>query len=218
MAKKKPYDDLPEDFRKKLRRVKGKRAKAVIQHILKHGYVTTEQLREKYGYHHPPRAIRDVKEQGIPLEMFRVKGSGGRKIAAYKFGNLSQARNKQLAGRRAFPKAFKQTLVDAYGARCLICCTDYPSRCLQIDHRIPFEVIGEPTGERNVEDYMLLCGSCNRAKSWSCEHCKNWEVEHDPSLCKSCYWASPTEYSHIALRLIRRLDITWTEQEVQEYN
>ena len=65
---------------------------------------------------------------------------------------------------------------------------------------------------------MLLCGSCNRAKSWSCEHCKNWTEDHEASLCKTCYWASPTKYLHIALRLIRRLDITWTEHEVPEYD
>jgi len=29
--------------------------------------------------------------------------------------------------------------------------------------------------------------------------------------------ASPDTYSHIALRLVRRLDITWTESEVQQY-
>lgn len=218
MAKRKPYPDLPEDFLRKLRAVTAKRAKTVIDHILKFGHVTTEELREKYGYDHPPRAIRDVKEHGIPLEMFRVQGSHGRKIAAYRFGELSQARGKEFAGRRAWPKEFKKTLVGAHGERCSICCTALAPRYLQIDHRIPFEVIGEPAGELKVEDYMLLCGSCNRAKSWSCEHCKNWTEDHEASLCKTCYWASPTKYLHIALRLIRRLDITWTEHEVPEYD
>ena len=217
MPKKKPYPDLPEDFRRKLRSVKGKRAKRVIGHILKFGHVTTEELREKYGYDHSPRAIRDVKEHGIPLETFRVKGSHGRQIAAYRFGQPSQARGKEFAGRRAWPKAFKEDLVGAYGERCSICSTALPARYLQIDHRACFEVIGEQTGELKVEDYMLLCGSCNRAKSWSCEHCKNWKDDRDQSVCKTCYWASPTKYLHIALRLIRRLDITWTEQEVPEY-
>lgn len=218
MAKKKPCANLPEEFIQKLRAVTAKRAKTVIDHILKFGYVTTEELREKYGYEHPPRAIRDVKEQGIPLEMFRVKGSHGRNIAAYRFGDTSQVRRKGFAGRRTWPKQLKQELIKTHGGRCAMCNTALFPRYLQIDHRIPFEVAGEEGGEFQVDDYMLLCGSCNRAKSWSCEHCKNWTLKHDRPLCQTCYWANPSNYQHIALRLIRRLDITWTEHEVPEYD
>ena len=50
----------------------------VIDHILRHGFITTQDLKDNYGYNHPPRAVRDVKEHGIPTEMFRVKGSDGR--------------------------------------------------------------------------------------------------------------------------------------------
>jgi hypothetical protein len=66
--------------------VTAKRPKTVIAHILEHGFITTEELKEKYGYNHPPRAVRDVRENGIPIENFRVTGSDGRKIAAYRFG------------------------------------------------------------------------------------------------------------------------------------
>ncbi|WP_363102339.1 hypothetical protein [Halothiobacillus sp. 15-55-196] len=70
--------------------------------MLEHGQITTEELKNTYGYNHPPRAIRDVREQGIPIEMFRVTGSDGRKIAAYKFGDPSRVRSAQLSGRTAF--------------------------------------------------------------------------------------------------------------------
>lgn len=60
--------DLPDDFVKKCKAVTAKRPRTVIKHILEHGYITTEELREKYGYNHPPRAARDVREQGIPLD------------------------------------------------------------------------------------------------------------------------------------------------------
>lgn len=218
MAKKRPYADLPEDFLRKLRAITAKRAKIVIDHILKFGHITTEELREKYGYDHPPRAIRDVKEHGISLEMFRVEGSHGRKISAYRFGDPSQVRGEEFGGRRAWPKEFKQQLVNANGERCGICCTPYSSRYLQIDHRIPFEIIGNVAGELKVEDYIPLCGSCNRAKSWSCEHCKNRTDNHDVSVCQTCYWANPINYLHISLRLIRRVEITWTEHETPEYD
>ena len=77
---------LPKDFLAKLKAVTKKRPKTVIDHILKHGFVTTEELKQM-GYEHAPRAARDVREQGIPLETFRVKDSNGRSIAAYRFGN-----------------------------------------------------------------------------------------------------------------------------------
>ncbi len=63
---------------------------------------------------------------------------------------------------------------------------------------------------------MLLCASANRAKSWSCENCENWKNKK-VLTCKSCYWAFPESYSHIAMRDIRRLDILWSGEEVAEY-
>ena len=221
MVKKNKRDkalNLPKDFIKKLKSINAKRPKTVIDHILKHGFVTTEELSQFYHYDHAPRAARDVRELGIPLETFRVKGKSGRMIAAYRFGDLSEIRNGRIDGRKAWPKEFKRDLVSTNGERCTVCYTAFEERYLQIDHRVPYEVGGDPKGDLDVIDYMLLCGSCNRAKSWSCEHCKNWESDHVVDVCKSCYWANPQDYNHIALRLIRRLDVTWTEDEVPEYD
>ncbi len=209
--------NLPEEFIKKLKSVNAKRPKTVIDHILENGFVTTEELSQLYGYDHAPRAARDVRELGIPLETFRVKGKSGRRIAAYRFGDLSKIRDSKIAGRRIWPKELKNDLVSLNGERCASCFTIFEKRYLQIDHRVPYEVGGEPEGELNISDYMLLCGSCNRAKSWSCEHCKNWKEDHLIEVCKTCYWANPQDYQHIALRLIRRLDITWTDVEVPDY-
>ena len=93
---------LPREFVKRCKQVVAKRPKTVIDHILKHGSVTTEELKDKYGYNHPPRAVRDVKEYGIPIEMFRVEGGDGRKIAAYRFGDPTKLRfGKQWDGLRS---------------------------------------------------------------------------------------------------------------------
>jgi hypothetical protein len=95
----------------------------------------------------------------------------------------------------------------------------FDQRELQIDHRIPFEVAGDVIdGKQEPEDFMLLCGSANRAKSWSCEHCANWLEQKDANICQSCYWAYPESYTHIALRQARRLDIMWTDAEVSIYD
>jgi len=207
----------PREFLALLKSVKNKRAKIVIEHILKHGHITTEEI-EKYGYKHPPRAVRDVKEHGIPIEMYRVQSTDGRSIAAYRFGDPSQVRGGKLAGRKVFPKKMKKDLIADLGCRCTICLENYADRYLQIDHRVPYEVAGETEGSaHNTRNFMLLCGSCNRAKSWSCEHCLNWRQHRAPRVCQDCYWASPESYKHIALRRIRRLDLVWTEEEVKFY-
>lgn len=209
---------MPKAFLQKVKSVTAKRPKTVISHILKYGFVTTEQLSELYGYDHAPRAARDVRELGIPLETYRIEGKNGRKIAAYCFGDPSKVRHDKIGGRKAWPKEFKGQLIPLHGEKCVVCFTPYEARYLQIDHRIPYEVGGDPKGEPDIAEYMLVCGSCNRAKSWSCEHCKNWKTDHLVEVCKTCYWASPEDYKHVSLRLIRRLDVTWTENEVPEYD
>ena len=138
-------------------------------------------------------------------------------IAAYRFGDLSKIRDGRIGGRKAWPKEFKRDLISAHGERCAGCFTAFEERYLQIDHRVPYEVEGNPEDGLGIADYMLLCRSCNRAKSWSCEHCRNWTTDRSVDVCKTCYWADPEDYKHVALRLIRRLDVTWTDAEVPEY-
>ncbi|MBC1224123.1 HNH endonuclease [Nostoc sp. UCD121] len=206
---------LPDDFIQLCRLVTAKRPKAVIDHILQYGFVTTEELKQRYGYNHPPRAARDVREHGIPLETFRVTGSDGRRIAAYRFGDISKARFSRLSGRTGLSKQLKDELIDKYGCKCFIYLEKVDKRELQIDHRVPFEVDGEP--ELEAESFMLLCGSANRAKSWSCEHCENWKTIKDKSICLSCYWAYPESYTHVAMQQVRRIDLMWQGDNIESY-
>jgi hypothetical protein len=210
---------LPKEFTKLCKKVTAKRPKTVIDHILKHGFITTQELKDKYGYNHPPRAVRDVKENGIPIEMFRVEGADGRKIAAYRFGDPKKARFGKFAGRTVLTKELKESLIKKFGSRCAIYLEQFVERDLQIDHRIPFEVVGDAANVKlNTDDFMLLCSSANRAKSWSCEHCANWLEQKDASICQSCYWAYPEDYTHIAMRQARRLDLMWSGAEVEIYD
>ncbi len=197
--------------------IRNKRARIVVQHILEHEYITTEELEKNYGYAHPPRAARDVREADIPLETYRVKSSDGRSIAAYRFRNLNKIRRNRLQGRKTFPKRLKRTLYAISNGKCAICSGSFQPHYLQIDHRIPYEVAGDINTEWHTDDYMLLCGSCNRAKSWSCEHCQNWQNPKSQSLCLTCYWATPENYEHIALRKTRRVAVVWGHEEIQDY-
>lgn len=209
-------EKLPPEFLAKLKSITAKRAKTVIDHILKHGHITTDDLKAKYGYNHAPRAAQDVKDQGIPLVSTRVKGPDGRNMSAYTFGDPNSAEASKT-GRKAFSKKFKDALLAIYGKRCGICNATLEGRYLQIDHRVPYQVSGDP-GIQASEDFMLICGSCNRAKSWSCEHCVNWTENKVVKVCQTCYWADPLHYAHIALRQIRRLDLVWSEAETADFD
>ncbi|MBF0291469.1 MAG: HNH endonuclease [Nitrospinae bacterium] len=214
-----PKKSIPENIMRILRSVVAKRARTVIGHIIEHGLITTEELKEKYGYNHPPRAARDVREQGIPLETFNVKDSTGRSIGAYRFAKWEDFRADKLKGRQAFSKQFKKDLVEKHGEQCRICSALFEERYLQIDHRVPYEIAGDDLlPNRNPDHYMLVCSSCNRAKSWSCEHCPNWIDKRDPTICQSCYWASPINYAHVAMRDIRRLEMVWQGNEAHQYD
>ncbi len=209
--------NIPQYFMDRLMAVKAKRPATIIQHILKHGSITSEEIKVVYGYNHPPRAIRDVREQGIPIETFRVKDSDGRSIAAYRFGNLDGTEyvTSKALGRTAFTKALRNALIDKYGAKCFIYQQNVDASLLQIDHRIPYEIAGESSDE--IEAYMLLSPSANRAKSWACEHCPNW-VGKDVSFCQNCFWCHPENYTHIAGNEERRIVLTFTGNEIEDYN
>ena len=62
--------DLPQDFIDVLNAVTNKRARFVIDTILKNGYCSNRGLK-KWCYEHAPRAARDVRELGIPLQTFK---------------------------------------------------------------------------------------------------------------------------------------------------
>jgi hypothetical protein len=140
-------EKLPKNFLDKLKAVTGKRPKTVIDHILKHGFITTEDLKDIYGYSHPPRAKKDVTDLGIPIETFKAKGKDGRTIAAYRFGDPSQMRGSEHVGRVIFPEKFKKLLIEKYGCKCSICDGEFEPLFLQIDHRIPYEVAGQAQGD-----------------------------------------------------------------------
>lgn len=178
--------DLPKDFMEILNNVTAKRARFVIDTILRQGYCSTEDLK-KGGYEHAPRAARDVRELGIPLVTEKMKDSAGKTIAVYKFGDWEKAKKKNLlaktSGRSQLSNKLKDALVERYGSKCHLYGEEYPKRLLQPDHRIPYEIGGDPDDMMNTEYFMLLCPSANRDKSWACEHCPNWENK-DYKVCK----------------------------------
>lgn len=197
---------------------KNKRAIAVLEALLDKGTITTDELNEM-GYNHPPRAVGDVRDAGVPIVTGSVTSAKtGRRMAVYSFGNPDLIQEGRIGGRSAFPKTFKPALVKRYGAMDSITGAKLDERVLQIDHRIPYRIAGDAgLAEHNVEEYMLLDASSQRAKSWTCEHCRNMEIR-DPDICRKCYWAFPERYTHVAMDEIRRTDIAWQGDDVRVHD
>lgn len=208
---------LSKKIRNRLEAVSAKRPRTVIQHILKHGSITTQELSEVYGYEHPPRAIRDVRELGIPIVTAKTKDKSGKSIAEYKFGDLSKwcGVPGKAYGRTALAKTLKDALIEKFGSRCFIYLEAMDAAELQVDHRVPYEIGGEVSPE-DIGSFMLLCPSANRAKSWTCEHCENWERK-DASFCLRCFWAHPEDYDHVAGKLQKVVTIVFTGDEIEDY-
>ncbi len=202
---------ISADLASHIAAVTNKRARFVLDSISKKGMVTTEEINQA-GYEHPPRAVRDARELGFPIRTIKVKHSNGRTIAAYIFPEDARFGHGK-SGRRALTKKQRDAIIDAVGEKCQICGA---TENLQVDHRVPYEVAGETDGEATAI-FMVLCGSCNRKKSWSCEHCPNWSHKRSVSVCESCYWSGSTEYAHIATEQQRRADVVWQKDEVADY-
>ncbi|MDV7992076.1 HNH endonuclease signature motif containing protein [Rhodococcus sp. IEGM 1374] len=186
-----------------------KRAVAARDYLIQNVTVTTEKLAEM-GYDHPPRIIADLKEAGVTLDKTTVKSSTGKNIAQYFLvEKITDGRAKRIA----IPKKFREDLNAAYDHRCAICTGQFEGRELQADHRVPFFVGGDKP-ILDQADYMPLCASDNRSKSWSCEHCENFEIK-DVDTCVSCFWAHPEQYSHVAMRDERRINLTFQGDDVE---
>jgi len=201
---------FPAEILAAVAKVTTKRGKLLVNHILEHGAVSSEELEEKYGLMDAASAARDVKDAGVPLISTRGKRKNGRQMAIYQFGDPSEIRMDRFHGRRSFSKGFKKSMIERCSENCALCSMKYEPRYLQIDHRIPYQIVGETIGsERDIADYMLLCRSCQRSKSWACEQCNNWREGRLSRICQTCYWARPEDYSHMALKDHRRLEIVW---------
>lgn len=195
------------------------RGKKVLNFLLKHGSITTADI-AAMGYDHPPRAIRDVRDAGIPLITKMETDAHKKRHARYVFGDSSDIKEHMIQGRVTFPKSFKKKLLKIQGNRCAICNQKFDPEYLQIDHRVPYEYNGD-SKDLDPKDYMLLCAECNRIKDRATQIgcAKTCFKTHDIKIIRSCYWASPEHYTHICMKPIRRLTLTWlNEKQVHSYD
>jgi hypothetical protein len=99
---------IPKVILDQIKAVTNKRARFVLDSIVRNGVVTTEEINNA-GYEHPPRAARDVRELGFPLKTIKVKHTNGRSIAAYKFDEGELQAGK--IGRCVLPKKLRDEII-----------------------------------------------------------------------------------------------------------
>lgn len=213
-------EEVSKEFYDKLMSVTGKRARFVIDKIIQDGSCSTEDLKDA-GYEHAPRAKRDVVEAGIPIIKVSGVDRSGRRMAVYKLGDWEEYKSQnslaKTKGRSNLTDKLKQKLIEEKGSVCALYGEKYSEALLQTDHRVPFEIGGDPNDMMDTSKFMLLSPSANRAKSWACEHCLNW-LKKDITMCETCYYASPEDYKHIAGEEERRLDVVFRKSEIDIYD
>ena len=211
---------ISKEFYDKLMSVDGKRARFVIDHIIEYGQCSTEDIKNAV-YEHAPRAKRDVVEAGIPIDTKRGIDSSGRRMAVYILGDWDNYKKQnsiaKTKGRNNLSDKLKSKLIQENGPYDMLYGEEFPEELLQIDHRIPFEIGGDPEEMLDTSHFMLLSPSGNRAKSWACENCINWSKK-DIDMCKTCYFANPENYEHVSGTIEKRLDIIFKGQNLEIYN
>lgn len=157
---------IPKKLLDRISKEKGKRARFVLDAIVKNGKVSMEEITAA-GYAHAARAVADVRDLGYVLKNSVGRDHNGRRMAVYAL-DIEACTGSGTRARQNISKSLKEAVLTNASHRCEICSAEHN---LQADHRVPYRV-QEGTGEAN--EFQALCGSCNRSKSWACEHCENW--------------------------------------------
>jgi DNA adenine methylase len=215
--KRTPREVVPENIQALCSAVTKHRAKGVVTTILDRGFVTKDQIEVDLGQAHAPRAAQDVKDEGIPLSNQKFKYPDQSNGSYYIFDLDKDAQEGKTGGRKPFPKSFKRLLLEHYGPVHAFTGEPFPEGMLSIDHRVPYAVQGDGDN-RDPSDFMLIDATYQRRKSFACEKCPNLN-ERDVSVCKRCYWASPSDYDHSATHPIRQTLLSWNGKgELDDFN
>ena len=79
-------------------RGKNKRAVETLKALLDKGRVSTDEI-QAMGYNHPPRAIADIRDLGVPIVMTMTTSEKTEKrMAVYTFGKPEDIREGRIGG------------------------------------------------------------------------------------------------------------------------
>lgn len=200
------------------------RGRKAIDALKQNGVVTKYDLiRAGIAPTQTARAIRDLKDHGIPIQaLSRVKTPESKNpVVRYTFGERRDIHPEWQNGRRLVPAGMKGKLIRIYGSRCAYCGEKLEPRKLQVDHRLPVKYFGELNEKEkgNPQNYLLLCPECNRKKAEAVDEgcAKTCYKTDDMSIIKSCYWYDPINYTHVCMKPVGKLEVKWNEDDIDEY-
>jgi len=149
------------------------------------------------GQSDTPRRIRELRS----FYGFDVAHVGMGDDSKYRLKSR-ETRLDEARRRKYYTIGQKKKLESLLGCRCAICGASFPSveGNLQVDHRIPFDKMGETT----LENGQFLCPPCNIMKRHICGLCE----KDDCGNCPYAYPESITDRTIVSLpsRLLEKCD------------
>jgi hypothetical protein len=171
-----------------------KRGNFVRDTMLTKGSVTRWDM---LGAGYDPVAVCDLTSLGVTVstKMISEKGKSSMEYTLNPQAFIDRAESRMFMTPKERRRFFR-----SYGCKCLTCSLTLDPRSLQVDHRIPFILVGNSLVK--LEGYSALkpaCPSCNSTREDICRECiKKRGTNHEVLECRTCYWAYPENYTHIA--------------------
>lgn len=201
------------------------RAKVAADLLIKKGTIT------KYDFENTnvpvsqaPRAIRDLKDHGIPIKTLeRISVPQAKtKVSQYAFGSVDDIVSTSKYGRMYNPSGMKEKLVRLHGRVCVFCGKKLSGQDMELDHKLPVNIFGDLSSvERlNPDNYQLVCRKCNRLKREATSHGAFDDRKQGMDIVKQNYWYDPVRYrKNKKGHLFDQSIIVWnTNEDRQVYN
>lgn len=186
-----------DDFLTCLMGPMGKRGQHLRDLLLEKERVSTYEIQQRYSS--ATRVASDLLAIGLTLKKESEKSEDGKVRTLYSLDPSGFVCAQEA--RQSIPGRIRVEVI-GQATGCRLCGTQVEKRVFQVDHRVPFCLVGNRLAQQEgVGAFQALCPSCNTAKSHACKRCPDPKEES----CRTCYWAYPEDYRHIAGKTERRL-------------
>ena len=175
------------------------RAKAAADLLMNKGIITKYDFEStNVPISQAPRAIRDLKDHGIPiktLERVNVPQSKS-KVSQYTFGDVADITVANKYGRMYNPTGMKDRLAKLHGNVCVFCGKELSGKDRELDHKLPVNIFGDlsPVERLNPDNYQLVCRKCNRLKREATSHGAFDDRQDGMEVVEHNYWYDPVQY------------------------
>jgi hypothetical protein len=145
--------------------------------------------------------VRAPKAWGFRFTSRRVIDPRGRSVDLFEMA--PEQFNSRVKGRRQLPVLEERALFERHAYRCNWCRMAFSKDGLSPDHRLPHHLFGEADyGARGLDALQALCVTHNNEKNSACRRCRNFKLDAaaDASVCMTCQWASPENFTHVAMQ------------------